>query len=100
MNPRVVNPKKGYIVSANQPASGIGSETMIGISVPMTMRAIRITDMIESYIANGTKFDKKIVRRIVMDDSDVAALRISKIFVSSLEDTTLVQNYPISTDDV
>jgi len=46
--------------------------------------------MIESYIANGTKFDKNIVRKLVMDNCDVAAVRISKIFVASLEDEALV----------
>jgi penicillin amidase len=51
--PRVINPKKGYIVTANNRVVPENSELDIGATITSTVRAQRITELIQSGIDKG-----------------------------------------------
>lgn len=53
--PRVVNPRKGYIVAANNRVVPDNVETDVGATVTSTVRAQRINELIQDAIASGTK---------------------------------------------
>ena len=54
--PRSLNPKKGYLVSANNRSVPDKAKYSHGASIVPTPRANRITEMIEEGIAAGKKF--------------------------------------------
>jgi penicillin amidase len=55
--PRVVNPKKGFIVTANNRQMPDNVKLDIGTTTTSTFRAQRITELIQKGIDNGHKFD-------------------------------------------
>lgn len=54
--PRSVNPKRGFIVTANSKLSSQATRYGIGSTVIVTPRQTRITEEIEAVIAKGEKF--------------------------------------------
>lgn len=48
--PGVINPKKGYVVTANNRQMPENSKSGIGISLTSTSRAIRINELIKNHI--------------------------------------------------
>jgi acyl-homoserine lactone acylase PvdQ len=97
-NPHVVNPKKGYIVSANQALSSIKSTTKIGSTVSITPRSIRITDMIENKLKNGDKLDKIDMRDITLDYTDVCAIGGVKLLLNSINDQKMIKDKGFKSD--
>lgn len=54
--PRVINPKKGFIVTANNRVMPDNSKTDVGATITSTSRARRITELIQNGINTGHKF--------------------------------------------
>lgn len=71
--PRVVNPRKGFIVTANnrQMPDHVASDH--GASITSTVRAQRITELIMLAIEKGHKLDYKDVLEIQNDTVDLMA---------------------------
>lgn len=57
--PRVINPKKGYIVTANNRQMPENVANDVGATITSTIRAQRITELIQKGIDAGHKFDYK-----------------------------------------
>lgn len=57
--PRVINPKKGYIVTANNRVMPDNVKYDLGATITSTVRAQRITELIQNGISSGHKFDYK-----------------------------------------
>lgn len=57
--PRVINPKKGFIVTANNRQMPDNIPTDLGATITSTIRAQRITELIQKGIDAGHKFDYK-----------------------------------------
>ena len=73
--PSVLNPKKGYIVAANQPVTGPNYPYYLGIDASYGYRARRIVEMIEIDEDGITIDDAKAMQG---DSLDLAALEIVK----------------------
>lgn len=71
--PRVINPKKGYIVTANNRQMPDNVISDIGATISSTIRAQRITELIEAKIAMGHKFDYQDMLKIQNDTVDMMA---------------------------
>ncbi|CDW90800.1 penicillin amidase family protein [Stylonychia lemnae] len=91
---RVINPKKGYIVTANNRPAPEHSLFDIGATSTSTIRAQRITELIQAGVDKGHKFDHKDMIQIQNDTVDLMArdlmpyvLRIANNFKSHLNDT-------------
>ncbi|CDW85943.1 penicillin amidase family protein [Stylonychia lemnae] len=91
---RVINPKKGYIVTANNRPAPEHSLFDIGATSTSTIRAQRITELIQAGIDKGNKFDHKDMIHIQNDTVDLMArdlmphvLRIANNFKSQLNAT-------------
>lgn len=57
--PRVINPKKGFIVTANNRQMQDNVKFDYGVTIPSTTRAQRITELIEKGMNANHKFDYK-----------------------------------------
>jgi penicillin amidase len=71
--PRVINPKKGFIVTANNRQMPDNVKSDYGATITSTIRAQRITELIKSGIEKGHKFDFKDMQTIQNDTLDVMA---------------------------
>eukprot|EP00347_Sterkiella_histriomuscorum_P007762 403347656 len=90
--PRVSNPKKGFIVTANNRIVPDHVKNDIGATLTSTIRAQRITELIQSDIDRGHKFDIDDMIRIQNDTVDLMArdtvpfmARLANSFVKHLE---------------
>lgn len=71
--PFVLNPEKGYFVSANNRIVPETAKYDIGATMPSTGRAVRIVELIEQGIAAGKKFDENDMIDMQQDEVDVFA---------------------------
>ena len=70
---RSYNPKKGYIVSANNRQAPDHAKNDYGSGNFSTPRAKRITALIDETISNGLKFTIEDMKRIQLDVVDIYA---------------------------
>lgn len=75
--PRVVNPKKGYIVTANNRQMPDNIHLDVGATITSTIRAQRITELIQKGIDSGHKFDYRDMQLIQNDTVDLMARDIT-----------------------
>jgi len=54
--PRLINPQKGYIISANNRLATDHAKTDLGNGITSTARAQRITELIDRKLERGAKF--------------------------------------------
>ena len=71
--PRVINPKKGYIVTANNRQVPENFYEDHGATITTTARAQRITELIQIGLDRGHKFDYKDMLTIQNDTVDIIA---------------------------
>lgn len=71
--PRVANPKKGFIVTANNRVVPEHVKTDLGATLTSTVRAQRITELIQNEIDKGHKMDVNDMLRIQNDTVDLMA---------------------------
>jgi len=65
--PRVVNPPKGYIVTANNRVVPDTARSDIGSTVTTTARSLRITEMIKRQLELGKRFTTEDTKAIMLD---------------------------------
>ena len=71
--PFVINPPKGYIVTANNRVTSTNTRVNVAVSHVGKARALRITEMIEERISNGRKFNLEEMKAMQEDMIDVYA---------------------------
>ena len=71
--PRIANPKKGYIVNANNRVVPDNSVSDVGASSTSTARAQRITEMIRRQLEIGVAFRMDEIKKIMNDKVDIHA---------------------------
>lgn len=72
-NPQVYNPKKGYVVTANNKFATDNMKNNLSRTQTVTARAARIQELIEEQISRGEKFTVEDMKRIQLDTIDVYA---------------------------
>lgn len=72
-NPHVFNPKKGYIITANNKVASDNLKNNFSRTQTVTARAARIQELIESQINRGKKFTVEDMKRIQLDTVDIYA---------------------------
>ena len=72
-NPQVVNPKKGFIIAANNKFATDNIKNNLSRTQAVTPRAARIHELIESQINRGKKFTVEDMKRIQLDTVDIYA---------------------------
>jgi penicillin G amidase len=77
--PRIVNPKKGYIVTANNRQMPENVVNDYGATITSTIRAQRITELIQNGIKAGHKFDYNDMLIIQNDTLDLMARDLSPL---------------------
>ncbi len=90
--PFIINPKKGFIVTANNRPMPENVNSDIGTLSNSITRSRRVTELIQEGIDNGRKFDYTDMLKIMNDTVDVMArdntpiiLRLSKQILSQLD---------------
>ena len=73
--PRALNPKKGYIVTANNRHQPDNVKYDHGVTIMSTARQQRIVEMIEEGIAGGKKFTIEDMNMMQEDQLDIMARR-------------------------
>ena len=71
--PRVINPKKGFIVTANNRQMPDNVNIDVGATITSTIRAQRITELIQKGIDANHKFDYNDMLTIQNDTVDLMA---------------------------
>ena len=84
-SPFVINPKKGYIVTANNKFSSDNLKNEYSHVGKPTARALRINNMIKAFIANGTKIGTEEVKRMQQDSVDEYANIMNPLMVEILK---------------
>jgi len=79
--PRVINPKKGYIVSANNKIATNNLRWHASASMVITPRAVRIHEMIANIIESGKKISVDDVKAMQLDVLDVLARDLVPIII-------------------
>lgn len=74
--PRVVNPPKGYIVTANNRVVPDTARSDIGSTVTTTARSLRITELIKRQLELGKRFTTEDTKAIMLDQLDVQAREV------------------------
>lgn len=74
----VKNPKRGYIVTANNKIASDNIKTGMCVNMFSTARARRATDMVKDRITKGKKFDVEYMRKMQLDTVDVYAAEVVK----------------------
>ncbi|KAL4450894.1 hypothetical protein ABPG74_011736 [Tetrahymena malaccensis] len=72
-NPQIINPKKGYIVAANNKFATNNLKHHYSISISCTPRASRIDELIQQQLKSGKKFNIEDMKRIMFDTLDIYA---------------------------
>ena len=72
-NPHIINPKKGFIVAANNKFSTDNIKHALSRTQTTTPRAARITELIQAQINKGKKFTIEDTKKIQLDIVDVYA---------------------------
>lgn len=85
--PGVINPKKGYVVTANNRQMPETSKSGIGISLTSTVRAQRINELIKNQIDEGRKFTVEDSNKIMQDEVDMAARNLIKPLIKIFDQT-------------
>jgi len=83
--PKVMNPKKGYIVSANNKFATDNIKWGQSANMWITPRAARITDMITDYIDRGEKISVNITKKMQLDTLDLIARDYCPIIIRFIE---------------
>jgi len=78
--PKVINPKKGYIVSANNKISTDNIKWRVSANLMLTARAARIDEMLREYIDNGKKLSVEETKRMQVDTLDILARQVAPVF--------------------
>lgn len=76
---RVANPKKGFVVTANNRVSPEHSKLDSGATLTSTPRAQRLTELIQKNIDEGVKFDIDTILKIQNDTVDVVARELTPV---------------------
>lgn len=71
--PRALNPASGYIVAANQPPTALYVEPSLGSGFDYGFRAARISEIIETYIAENWPITVNTINTIQNDDYSAVA---------------------------
>ena len=77
--PRVMNPKKGFIVTANNRIVPEHAKLDIGATLTSTVRAQRITELLQLAIDKGHKLDQNDILSIQNDTVDLMARDLAPI---------------------
>ena len=77
--PRVINPKKGFIVTANNRQMPDNVNIDAGATITSTIRAQRITELIQKGINANHKFDYNDMLTIQNDTVDLMARDIDPL---------------------
>jgi penicillin G amidase len=83
--PFVINPKKGYFLTANNRVVPENSRFDVGASMIATGRSIRINEMIEEGLAAGKKFTASDMVEMQQDMTDVYARDLVKHIIKIVE---------------
>ena len=86
--PKSLNPKKGYIVTANGRQTSDHARLDHGASVNSPARMIRIDEVLRDGIANGRKFTLEDMGAIQQDVVDVVARRMAPKIASISQDVS------------
>lgn len=97
--PFVLNPEKGYFVTANDRIAPETSMYDIGADQPQTGRAIRLREIIEKGIKEGHKFTAQDMIDMQMDEMDVFARELTPHIISITEHTIAEPSHQFSEDD-
>jgi penicillin amidase len=93
-NPRMLNPKKGYVFSANNKLSTNNVEGGLGVTTATTGRSIRINQILNERIhQKGEKLDADDMKEILKDVYDVYAERKCKIMMSIVDNSETIEKY-------
>ena len=79
--PKSLNPKKGYLASANNRQTSDHSISDIGASINSPGRILRIDEILSEGIASGKKFKLEDMAAIQQDVTDVVARRMVALIV-------------------
>ena len=94
-HPKIVNPKKGYIVSANNKMATDNIKWSTSSTLFPTSRAARIDEMILEYLNKGQKISVDNMITMQGDTLDVLAREVVPIMISRTKDA-LQEGYPLS----
>lgn len=94
-SPRVINPKKGYIVSANNKIATNNLRWHPTASMVITPRAVRIQEMISEIIDSGRKISVDDVKNMQLDVLDVLARDLVPVIVKCTKEA-LKSGYQLS----
>ena len=94
-HPIIVNPKKGYIVSANNKMATDNIKWSTSSTLFPTSRAARIDEVIQEYITKGQKISVDNMIALQADTLDVLAREVVPIMISRTKDA-LQEGYPLS----
>ena len=84
--PKSLNPKKGYLVTANGRQTSDHAKFDYGATVNSPARMIRIDEMLREGIESGKKFTLKDMGDIQQDVVDVVARRMTPMVISICSD--------------
>lgn len=84
-NPHLVNPNKGYLVTANNRPDLPGYPYYLTVDYVSPSRSTRITELIEQMSRDKGKLDVDDMKRIQYDVTDVSARKMVPLILSDLE---------------
>ncbi|EGR30548.1 hypothetical protein IMG5_129652 [Ichthyophthirius multifiliis] len=83
--PLLINPQKGYIITANNKISSNNIKNYLSQSISTTARGMRINQIIEQYIKNGTKISPEHVQDMQNDVKDAYAEKVLPFLIDLYE---------------
>ena len=84
--PKIVNPKKGYIVSANNKMASDNIKYFTSANMFTTSRATRIDEMIQEFVNKGKKISVQDMITMQADTLDVLAREVVPIMIARTKD--------------
>lgn len=92
--PSMINPKKGYVFSANNKVSSGNVEAGIGATQPSTARAIRLNYLLNDLLhVKKQKVDANDMKKILNDTHDVFAAMKTPLMISIVEKKEFLERY-------
>lgn len=97
--PFVINPEKGYFMTANHRVVPETARLDVGASMISTGRSLRLIEIIEDNIKRGKKMSRQDMVDMQMDFVDVIARELSKHIVNVAQKTVSDASFGFSSDE-